>query len=516
MKIFRRSGLSCRVFSNLRGVGLPAWLCAVVLFFALGLAPGTLRAGMAVLDDSDLGGISGQAGVSLNLDGGAQVYYDILKFSDSQTTPNWIELHDVKMDDGAGGNFFFSTFLKDEPTGLVTNFLTYYTVTAPDATKAAYTWAANAYEILNDTNVQNGTIAGLEEGMKRVTADPIFYDVATGTAAAPGPGEGITYINIRDTSGINPRWTSVGNFVFNAYSTNITNTAYLSNTVGHYMTANALDNAGLIAALGLSAGFVYSDPSTWASDDVTKLAMTNDNPSSVVLNYMTAHSLDNAGLIAALGLSATFDSTNLSTWTFDDVTKLATETGGDSALITLVSAYAAVPGDFHLQTQPLGSLAVDAWRQGPSLSRFWAHAGQGLSFDYQTTITADALTYAYNTTAAGALRLSNLTIAGSATGAPATPSSWVFSDNFKIGTIGDSDVYADTDNDPLTPDVLVFTGNKPATMDAATVGGVTSVYMSLPAAGTVRVAEVNFGGNNFGPIAIDGIQFHRLDIKLTP
>ncbi len=29
-------------------------------------------------------------------------------------------------------------------------------------------------------------------------------------------------------------------------------------------------------------------------------------------------------------------------------------------------------------------------------------------------------------------------------------------------------------------------------------------------------AEVNFGGNNFGPIAIDGIQFHRLDIKLTP
>ncbi len=32
----------------------------------------------------------------------------------------------------------------------------------------------------------------------------------------------------------------------------------------------------------------------------------------------------------------------------------------------------------------------------------------------------------------------------------------------------------------------------------------------------LRVAEVNFGGNNFGPIAIDGIQFHRLDIKLTP
>ncbi len=444
-------------------------MCAVVLFFALGLATGSARAGMAPLDDSDLGGISGQAGVSLNLDGGAQVYFDILKFSDSQTIPNWIEYHDVKVDDGAGGNFFFSTFLKDEPTGLVANFLTYYTVTAPDATKAAYTWAANAYEILNDANVQNGTIAGLEEGMKRVTADPIFYDVATGTAAAPGPGEGITYISVRDTSGINPRWTSVGSFVFNALSTNITNTAYLTNTVGHYMTAHSLDNAGLIAALGLSAGFLYSDPSTWAANDVTLLAATLD-----------------------------------------------------PGLVTLVSAYAAYllapgdPNDFHLQTQPLGSLAVDAWRQGPSLSRFWAHAGQGVSFDYQTTLTADALTYAYNTTATGALRLSNLTIAGSATGDPATPSSWVFSDNFKIGTIGDSDVYADTDNDPLTPDVLVFTGNKPATMDAATVGGVTSVYMSLPMSGTLRVAEVNFGGNNFGPIAIDGIQFHRLDIKLTP
>jgi hypothetical protein len=34
--------------------------------------------------------------------------------------------------------------------------------------------------------------------------------------------------------------------------------------------------------------------------------------------------------------------------------------------------------------------------------------------------------------------------------------------------------------------------------------------------GTLRVEDVNFGGNDFGPIAIDGIQVHRLVVKISP
>jgi len=135
-------------------------------------------------------------------------------------------------------------------------------------------------------------------------------------------------------------------------------------------------------------------------------------------------------------------------------------------------------------------------RQGPSVSRIWAHAASGISFDYTTAISASALTYTYNTTPA-ALSLTGINIAGSATGAPETPSSWAFSGNFKIGTIGDA-------------------SNAPATIDVATdSSNNTFLSLNLPMAGTVRVADVNFGGQDFGPIAIDGIQVHRLNVKIS-
>lgn len=59
--------------------------------------------------------------------------------------------------------------------------------------------------------------------------------------------------------------------------------------------------------------------------------------------------------------------------------------------------------------------------------------------------------------------------------------------------------------------------NAPATIDVATdSGNNTYLSLSLPMAGTVRVADVNFGGQDFGPIAIDNIQVHRLNVKISP
>lgn len=438
-----------------RGVGA-VWGGSAALFgllFSLCLMPGASPAQMAPLADYDLQTISGQAGISINMQVGAKVHMDLHKFSDSQTIPNWIELHNVNVDNGAGGNFLIATRRYDEPATLVANFIAYYTVTAPDAAKAAYTWASNRDDILSDVNVRNGNIAGLADAFNRIL-DPTFIDVATDSDGSSLPA-GTTFVSVRNTSHLNPRWYSVGSLVLNAFSTNITNTAYLSNTVGHYMTAKGLTNAQLVANLGLSADFDYSDPSTWAAGDVTKLTGTTD-----------------------------------------------------SGLLTLDAAYTAYllkpgdAGDFHLQNQPLGSLDVDALRAGPGLHRFWAPAtGQGIRFDSRTAVFADAFTYTYNTTPA-ALSLAGIHIAGAATGAaddPATPSTWEFggtSNFFKIGSIGD--VY-----------------NTPASMDVATdAGGITTVNLSLPMSGTVRMENVQFGAQSFGPVAIDNIQFHRLNVKI--
>ena len=437
--------------------GIPAgWGASAVLpglLLSLCLMPWASPAQMAQLADYDLQTISGQAGISINMQVGAQVHMDLYKFSDAQTTPNWIELHNVNVDNGAGGNFLIATRRYDEPATLVANFISYYTVTAPDATKAAYTWASNRDDILSDVNVRNGNIAGLADAFDRIL-NPTFIDVATDSGGSSLPA-GTTFVSLRNTSHLNPRWYSVGNLVLNAFSTNITNTAYLSNTVGHYMTAKGYTNATLITALGLSAGFVYSDPSTWAAGDVTLLTGTTD-----------------------------------------------------PGLLTLDAAYTAYllkpgdAGDFHLQNQPLGSLDADALRAGPGLHRFWAPAtGQGIRFDSRTAVFADAFTYTYNTTPA-ALSFTGIHIAGAATGGsddPATPSTWEFggvSNVFKIGSIGN--VY-----------------NTPASMDVATdAGGITTVNLSLPMSGTVRMENVQFGAQSFGPVAIDNIQFHRLNVKI--
>jgi len=355
-----------------------------ILIFSLFLTPWAAQAQMTELSDNDLKGITGQSGVSINMDGTAQIHYDLFKFSDTQAIPNWIELRNFTVDNGAGGGFSFAT-QQFNPVELVTNFLIYYggQSTDPlganynpnaDPLKAAYTWANNKDAIYSDAKVQDGTIVGLAS---LLALDPNTIDVAT-------DANGRTFVQLKDSSNMNPRWYSIGDFGLNCYS---------------------------------------------AEDSL-----------------------------------------------------------------------------YHYQS--LGSLNLDALQMGPSVYRLWAHAASGISFDYQTAITASALTYTYNTTPLS-LKLSGLHIAGSAAGDPTDPTTWTYSGNFKIGTIGDADVY-DVNNN------LIFTGNTPATIDIATdSSNDTSIYMSLPMSGSIRVGEVNFGGQSFGPIAIDGIQVHRLTVQIS-
>lgn len=159
--------------------------------------------------------------------------------------------------------------------------------------------------------------------------------------------------------------------------------------------------------------------------------------------------------------------------------------------------------DFVFCGQSLGSLHLDALSAGPSLWHYGAHAdgtGGGFDFDYTMRAYAPAFRYTYNTTPE-TLTLSGIHLAGAANGAgddPTDPSTWAFTGADNVFRIGDID-----NSDPAKVDVVTNTST-----------GVTSLFLNLPMQGSLRVENVAFGGNNFGPIAIDGIQAHRLTIEI--
>jgi len=165
-------------------------------------------------------------------------------------------------------------------------------------------------------------------------------------------------------------------------------------------------------------------------------------------------------------------------------------------------------GDLVFCNQSLGSLNLDALSMGPSLHRFGAHADgtSGIDFDYSTSVYAKEFRYTYTTTpvspdTTGTLALTGIHLMGAATGTaddPSNPATWEFTGTNNVFRIGNID-----------------TGN-PATIDVSTdTGGTTSLYLNLPMQGSLRVENVTFGGNDFGPIAIDGINVHHLYVKIS-
>ena len=156
-------------------------------------------------------------------------------------------------------------------------------------------------------------------------------------------------------------------------------------------------------------------------------------------------------------------------------------------------------GTFLFCDQELGSLQLLGLTRGPDISRFGARSS-GIDFDYTTQLYATSFEHQYNTSG-DSLKLSGIHLAGSATGDVTDPTSitdpWVFSGNFKIGDIDNSN---------------------PATIDVGTNTSInnTAVFLNLPMQGTLRIEDVTFGsGNSFGPVAIDGINVHHLNVKIN-
>ena len=156
-------------------------------------------------------------------------------------------------------------------------------------------------------------------------------------------------------------------------------------------------------------------------------------------------------------------------------------------------------GDLVFCNQSLGSIDIDGVTFAPSNFRMSSHADgtQGIDFDYQTKIDVVQFKYTYNTSlTSNSLSATGIHLAGTATGDPEDPTSWTFSEKFKVG---------DLDK------------NKPATFDVATdSSGKTFTSLNIPMEGTLRIEDVSFGGKSFGPCAIDGINVHRLNLQMMP
>lgn len=158
-------------------------------------------------------------------------------------------------------------------------------------------------------------------------------------------------------------------------------------------------------------------------------------------------------------------------------------------------------GNFVFCNQDLGSIRLADMRRGASDTLIISgrpNGESGIDMEYNTELTMSSLKYSYNTQENGSLDLQGIHLTQYASGSPEDPTSWAFAGKFKIGDIAN--------NNPMTTDVGTWT-------DAQGNTG-TSVFMNVPMSGSVRVENVKFEGNTFGPIAIDGMKVHRLGIML--
>ncbi len=128
------------------------------------------------------------------------------------------------------------------------------------------------------------------------------------------------------------------------------------------------------------------------------------------------------------------------------------------------------------------------------------HDSTGIDFELGLRLKADSVEYQYNP--AGSLALSGIILAQEITGAPENPLLWETNGEFKIGDIAHNkpatiDFQLDTNPDPLSP--RYNSGY---------------IAMNLPMEGSFRIQNLTFGSQDFGSIAIDGLEVEKLYIEI--
>jgi len=149
--------------------------------------------------------------------------------------------------------------------------------------------------------------------------------------------------------------------------------------------------------------------------------------------------------------------------------------------------------------QELGRLDVDAV-QVPQFYSYLAGHGSGVDVEVGAAIQIDSLRYTYNVNGQQ-LAFNGLTFAAGATGVPEDPTSWAFSGNYQIGDLAAGR--------PARLDVV-------SEVQAATGEEWSRLRLQLPSGGSVRLENLHAAGRDFGPLAIDGLRVHRLQLDFVP
>ncbi|SCY10283.1 hypothetical protein SAMN05216233_10414 [Desulfoluna spongiiphila] len=160
----------------------------------------------------------------------------------------------------------------------------------------------------------------------------------------------------------------------------------------------------------------------------------------------------------------------------------------------------------------IGSAAVDNYAM-PSFHLYLGAHDCGVDLEFGARITMDQ--FSYGTSPDDTLTLSGITLAGSFTDNPADtpsdPSTWQAGGEFVLGDIASGN--------PLTIDVATDTTASWA--DDADGNPIPNprlgsgfIAINMPMEGSLRIENMGFGTNDFGALALDNIQAHKLYIEI--
>lgn len=161
----------------------------------------------------------------------------------------------------------------------------------------------------------------------------------------------------------------------------------------------------------------------------------------------------------------------------------------------------------------IGSLFVDKLMISSFHLYMGPHGVSGIDFELGKRLSIDTIKFDYNST--DSLTFSGITLAHSfSETVHENPDTWIANDEFLIGDILNNksaslDFTADT---TASWNFVDSAGNPYSVANPRFETGY--IVMNLPMEGSLRVDNINFGGNNLGSMAIDGLKVEKLYIEI--
>lgn len=250
-----------------------------------------------------------------------------------------------------------------------------------------------------------------------------------------------------------------------------------------------IDEYGLEKITAQAGIVLFIDTAVQCTADAINISDTDSSPASLI-SFQGVSIDDNSG--GPFAVATPFDNPV----TIDITTNMA----GQTLLAVNLSQFyqpsnlSVINIDFC--GQALGSLDIDELIMDQNYFEITTHLDESMGIDWQYLTKIDIGQIKYTSNSAGdSFTASGIHLSQTSSGAPHDPSAWDFAGGFQIGDFED----------------------QPATYDLGTnATGQTVMFLTLPMDGALRVEDINFNQNSFGPMAIDGIHVHRLLIGIVP